>query len=239
MLRRINYLIGRRSHATGLLSAAVLVAVTGCGGGSSTNGVASKSAADILTASEAAARSATSVHVTGKAGRGGVSTIKLDLSPAAGTAQVALGRHTNFEIVRIGQTIYLKSSQLVYRQLGIGGTVPAGTWVRVAGASGPVARLAQLTEPGPELERLIRGSGRVTKGPVTTVAGQKAIELREQTPIYAGSLYVSTVGKPYPLEKVIRGQANGQNSFSAWNAPLSVTAPTPAIDASQLQHTGH
>ncbi|MFI4972859.1 MAG: hypothetical protein ACHP7H_09280, partial [Hyphomicrobiales bacterium] len=72
-----------------LLTVALTAALTGCG--SSGNGVASKSASEILAASKAAADSATSVHVAGKSSQGPLSiTLNLDMASNGGRGQISL-----------------------------------------------------------------------------------------------------------------------------------------------------
>jgi hypothetical protein len=240
VLDLIRSLAARRCALNGaLLAAALGGTLAGCGGGSSDNGVASKSAAEIFASSQAAARSATSVHVTGRTGRGAQSTVNLDLSRAAGSAQVSLAENT-FELIRTGQTLYVKGSPALYQQLGAAVNVPAGTWLRVPVGDPQLGGLAAFTELAPEIERLIKSSSRTSKGPTTTVDGQKVIELRQQAARYSyvTSVYVATKGKPYPVQIVTRGQISGQTTFSGWNKSLSVTPPPKALDIGQLQHAG-
>jgi hypothetical protein len=50
---------------------------------------------------------------------------------------------------------------------------------------------------------------------------------------------IQTVGEPYPVQ--IKAEGAGDSStmtFSNWNAPVSVTAPTEVIDASNLATVG-
>jgi hypothetical protein len=60
---------------------------------------------------------------------------------------------------------------------------------------------------------------------------QKAIELNERTKVYAGSLFIATTGKPYPIEQVKSGgRERGKTSFSGWGQPVPLSAPSPAVD---------
>ena len=88
-----------------------LLAVSGCG--SSDNGVAGKSAKEILQASKAAAVGADSVHVLAKNAQGRLSfTSDLELSRDGGHARFVslLGFH--LDVIQIGETVDVKRSPL-------------------------------------------------------------------------------------------------------------------------------
>ena len=49
------------------------------------------------------------------------------------------------------------------------------------------------------------------------------------------TLAIQTVGEPYPVQaKGGRAQGSGEISFTNWNAPVNVTAPTNILDISAL-----
>jgi hypothetical protein len=213
-------------------AAALLIALvlTGCGG-SSGNGIASKSASEILAASRAAAESATSVHVAGKSAQGPLSlTLNLDLASDGGRGQVSL-LGLSFELIRVGNTLYAKGNPAFYTRLSAttGLHLPQGGWLKAPASGGKLAQLASFTDLGGELARLLSSSGPVTKGAASTVNGQQAIELKESAKLFSGSLFIATSGKPYPIQLVKRGRETGQTTFSGWNVPVSLTAPANAI----------
>ncbi|HWX96805.1 MAG TPA: hypothetical protein VNZ01_08120 [Solirubrobacteraceae bacterium] len=209
------------------LAVALTTAFTACGG-SSNSGVASKSAAEILSASKAAAASATSVHLTTTTGE---VVLDVNLTPNGGTGRLTLSGST-LELMRVGSTLYLKAAPKVYRNLGITATVPAQAWLKVTANQSP--QLAAFTEMSGELNRLLVGP--LTKGATTTVNGQKVVELTEKKPLYTRSLFVATSGKPYPVEILIKGQVTGKTTFSEWNKPVTLTRPANSIDITQLKH---
>jgi hypothetical protein len=210
------------------LPLALAAALAGCGG-SSGNGVASKSASDILAASKAAAQSATSVHVVGKNSQGALSLkLNLDMASNGGRGQVSL-LGLNFELIRVGNTLYAKGNPAFYKRLGVAAHVPQGTWLKASANGGKLAQLAAFTDLSGELGRLLSSTGPITKGASATVNGQQAIELKESAKLFSGSLYIATTGKPYPIEIVKRGRESGQTAFSHWNEPVSLSAPANAI----------
>jgi hypothetical protein len=224
----------------GLTVLALLMA--GCG--SSDNGVAAKPASEILQATIVAAKSASSVHVTvsSKITRGGSLELDATLAKDRGHAQVSL-YGTTFEVIRDGDTLYVKGNQLFAARLGavLGVKIPANTWLK-GSTTGPLAQTGSFTSIEKELPLMLQGSGPISKGATIKINGQPAITLKETRKLYAGTLYVATTGKPYPLKllKTGPGQSSlgetGHTTFTNWNDPTTVTPPSNAIDISQLEH---
>jgi hypothetical protein len=226
------------------LVALALLAIAGCGSSSSAgNGVASKTPAEILAATKAAADSASSVHVAGALGSGG-SPITLDLGLVAGHG--GRGRISEgglaFELIVVAGTVYIKGSPSFYSHYG--GAAAAqlfrGRWLKAPATTGELASLASLaslTNLGHLLDQTLSGHGTLARGATTTVSGQPVIELRDTAK--DGSLYVATTGQPFPIAIVKRGAEAGRVAFTNWNEPVALSAPSGAIDLSQLQHAGH
>jgi hypothetical protein len=231
----------RRAVSAGVLCLALITALAGCG--SSDNGVASKSASQILAATTAAAQSSNSVRVSTRSTVGG-GTAKLTMSASLakdhGHARLALAG-IGVEAIRAGETLYIKGNDRFDAQLErtFGVKVPARTWLK-GPASGTLGRIGSFIDMSRELPLILSVSGPVTKGATTTVDGQPAIELKEVAKLYTGTLYVATTGTPYPIKLVKTGRETGKTVFSGWNDPVTVTPPKNAVDFSQLQHLkGH
>jgi hypothetical protein len=219
-----------------LLALLTLPLQSGCGG-SSDNGVANKSGKEILAAATQVAQGAQSVHVIARASQGPL-TLALDLTLAGdgGRGHVSFGK-LNYEMVRIGHTVYVKGSLALYKGLGATRPVPNGSWLKLPVNGGPIAPFAALIELRGELVRLLSTPGSVTKGVKTKLHGQEVVELKERTKVYGGSLYVATTGKPYPVLLIkSAGRERGQTTFSEWDEPVSLAPPSPAIDIAALQH---
>ncbi len=242
MLRPIHRLALRPTAmpAAGFLVALIAVALAGCGGSSSGNGVSSKSASQILAASKAAAADASSVHVAGSLTSGATPiTLDLDLvSGHGGRGQISEGG-LSFELIVLDDTVYIKGSPAFYSHFG--GSAAAqlfqGKWLRSPATGGELASLASLTNFGRLLEQTLASSGVLAKGATSTIAGAPVIELRDTSK--NGSLYVATTGQPYPVEIVKRGAETGRISFTRWNEHVSLSAPAGAIELGQLQHAAH
>ncbi len=224
-----------------MLPVLLIFAIAGCGSSSSSgNGVASKSASEILAASKAAADSASSVHVTGNLTSNGT-PITLNLSLASGhggRGQISQG-NLSFNLIVVGNTIYIKGSPAFYSHFG--GTAAAqlfqGKWLKAPISGGELGSLAALTNFGQLLDQTLASHGTLAKGSSSTVAGTPVIELRDSA--HNGSLFVATTGKPYPIQIVKHGSETGHITFTGWNQPVSLSAPAGAIDLSQLQNAGH
>ncbi len=231
---------GARAQRGALLApvftVALAVILAGCGSGES---VTSKSAAEILAASRAAALSASSVHVLTKVsiGKHQVANDDQELAGDGGRAKLSLvGRR--YEAIRIGNTVYVKGGPAFYRTLErrTGAHVPEGAWVKAPADSAQLAQFAYLTDLSKELGFQLRSNGSLTKGAITTIEGQKAIELKDTAGKRSTrALYVATTGKPYPLQIVRHGVETAQTTFTGWNRSTQLTAPAGAVELAGLE----
>lgn len=236
-----------RLPAAALLVCCVALVLQACG--SSRQSVASKPAAAILVASRAAASQANGVRVQSqvfedapdpKAGAKTkarlVSSLELQLGGAGGSARLALlGSET--QAVRVGSTLYVKGGPGFDRRLQrlTGRHLAPGTWVKAAATDVRLAESAALTEPSGELSLLLADPAlSLTKGATTTVDGRRAIELKTKGKLYVGAIYIAATGIPYPLLIVKQGQENARTTFTGWNQPVRLTAPTGAVELGGL-----
>ena len=133
-----------------------------------------------------------------------ISTSDLQLTTGGGRARVVL-LGSESEAIRVGDTLYLKSSPAFYRRLAqrTGVHVAPGTWLKTP-AHG--AQLHRVRRPHRTQQRARPAAERpavsLTKGPTTTIDGQKAIELKTKGKLYTGAIYIATTGDPYPLQIV-------------------------------------
>jgi hypothetical protein len=224
-----------------MLLAFILPALPGCGSSSSGNGVASKSAEEIVAETKKAADSASSVHVTGSVKSGG-SPVTLDLSMSSGngaSGQISQNGST-FKIVVTGGDAYISGSSSFYGKLGgsAAAQLLAGKWLKVPVSTPEFASFSSLTDMRKLLDTVLVGHGSLEKGATTTIAGQQAIAVKDTT--RGGTLYVATTGKPYPLQIVKSGSEAGTISFDKWDEPVSVKAPANSVDLSELKSlSGH
>lgn len=227
-------LITRGNFLLGACAVALTGFVVGCGG-TSDNGVAAKSADGIVSAAMNAASGVKSVHVAG-AVRSGGSPTTLDLTLLAGKGargQLAQGG-LSFRIISLNQVVYINGSDVFWRHFGGSAAVQLfhGKWLR-APASGQFASIASLTNVHTLLNQLLSSHGTLAKGSTTTVAGQKVVAVNDTT--RGGTLYVATLGPPYPVEVTKTGAQGGRLLFDRYNEPVTLTAPANSIDVSKLK----
>jgi len=226
-----------------LAIALVPIVLTGCGS-SSEEDITTKPAAQILATSANAARNAKSVQVTSKIDDGKLKA-GLELQFAGqegGRARTTLGAGSS-EVVRIGNTVYEKVDPILARRIlrETGTHLPVGSWIQAPVNNGQIAIAAFLTKPDGELALLLRDPTlSLTRGSVTTVNGQKAIELKTRGKVYTGKIYIAATGTPYPIEIVKRPSGGSEEAshttFTGWNQPIKLQPPPNATQLASLEH---
>jgi len=224
----------RVAAVTGVVVAVAVLA--GCGGGSSSNGVAAKTPAEILAAAKSAATQASAVHIAGSIQEGTTPlTLDLHLVAAKGGKGHMSESGVGFDIVRVGDKAYIRGSEAFYKQFGGASAAQLlkGKWLVGSATSGKFAALTPLTDLQAFFTGALGGHHTLTKGAETTVNGQKAIALKDGA--NGGTLYIATTGTPYPIELVSPGNGKqGKVTFDQWNTTVTITAPKGAIDISKL-----
>jgi hypothetical protein len=226
----------RIGAATGVVVAVTLLA--GCGGGgSSSNGVASKTPAEILAAAKTAATHASAVRIAGSILEGTTPlTLDLHLVAAKGGTGHMSENGVGFDIIRVGNKAYVRGSEAFYKKFA--GTAAAqllnGKWLVGSAATGRFAALTPLTDLHAFFTGALGRHDKLTKGAETTVNGQKVVALKDGA--NGGTLYVATTGTPYPIELVSPGNGKeGKVTFDQWNKTVTITAPKGAVDISKLK----
>lgn len=222
-----------------VIGAVVSTAVfAGCGGGSKSgsNGVASESAEGIVAAARAATESATSVHAYGSGSDNGVPLV-IDLHIVAGKGgKGTLSEHgVSFQLVRIGDTAYIKGSSAFYKKFAgpAAAQLLQGKWLKASANTGQLASLTPLTDLVKFFDTALANHGKLAKGSETTVHGVKVIGVNDTTK--GGTLYVATTGKAYPIEVTKTGASGGTLTFDEWDKSVSLSAPPHAVDISKLK----
>jgi len=208
-------------------------ALAGCGG-SSGNGVASKSPNAIVREANNAIARASAVHVAGSIFDNGV-PLTLDLSLVSGKGGIGQLSEAGFalRVITVGKNVYVKGTPafLAHFASPAAARTFAGQWLR-APASGAFAPIASLTNMQQLFSRVLLSHGVLKKGGTTTVNGKRVIALRDST--QGGTLYVATTGPPYPVEVVKQGAAGGRIVFDRINQPVTLSPPAHSRDLSQV-----
>jgi len=227
----------RRLPALAAVAALTALAVAACGGASG-NGIASKSPAAIIAAAGKAMSGAKSVRVTGTVRTAG-EQVGLDITLVSGRGargHVSLNG-LSVQVVAIGSKLYINGSPSFWAHFG--GTAAAallkGKWLQASTTSGPASAFAGLINLHSLLGKILakaNSESGLKKGSTITVNGQSAIGVSSTT--QNGTLYVATTGTPYPVELTQGGASGGRMVFSDYDQSVALTAPSGAINLSQL-----
>jgi hypothetical protein len=226
-----------RVPALALVLTAVLLA--GCGGSkkeAKPNGEASKPARRVFADAKAAATGAASAHVAGNLVSNG-RRVALDVSTvrgkgATGSASVD---GLQFDLVKIGDTVYIKGSDAFYQRFA-GATIAQllhGRWVKASATSPRLRSFAGLASMSGLFAAISAHHGKLVNDGTKQYQGQQVVVIRDASD--GSKLYVAATGKPYPVA-IVGGskRQSGQVTFDDWNKSVSLTAPKGAIDISQF-----
>jgi len=217
-----------------LLGLVALLGLAACGGGKKTNGEESKSAAQVVADAQAAAKSASIVHVVG----GGVDNgqpIKLNLWIGDGKGKGHLEEGgLSFDLVRIGETVYVKGGAAFWKRFG--GAAAAALlhdkWVKAPTTQAQVQQITGLVDKTLFFSSILGQHGKIENRGIVDYKGRQVVEIRDTT--QGGSLYVASEGTAYPVA-VKGGKNQGDVDFTDWNATDEpIVAPKNAVDLSAL-----
>jgi hypothetical protein len=218
-----------------VLTAALLAGCGSSGKSPKPNDEASKPANRVLADAQAAATTASSAHVSGSLESAGT-PITLDLSTARGKGAKG-SMSTNglkFDLVRIGDTLYIRGSDSFYKRFaGPAASLLHGKWIKASATHGRLASLGTLTSVGALFMRISSHHGKLANDGKTTYKGRPVVAIRDTSD--DSKLYIAAPGKPYPVA-LVGGKKNqsGAITFDDWNKPVSLSAPSDAIDISQF-----
>jgi hypothetical protein len=194
------------------------------------NGVEKLDATQILAKAQAASVAAKSVHVAGKAG-----TTAIDLSMGATASDSSVGINgQNVEVLWVGGAYYLKADAAAWTALGnaAAARLLAGKYAKLTPAM--AAAYKTFTDMAVFFSSSFKSTGKVTKGEVTTVDGQRAVTLKDTAD--GSLLYIALDGPPYPIKSENKGAQAGVVTFTGWNQSKSVASPAAAdvVDLAKL-----
>jgi hypothetical protein len=190
----------------------------------SDNGVANLSADEILARATTALNNAKSFKAKGEMDSDGTKvTIDMQFSGKDFKGNLS-GEGMQFEIIRIGNDIYLKAPDDVWKTFLPPGQDAAlallrGKYVKVDASMPQFAALAGSMDTS----EILKPEGAVTKGEAKVVNGIPTIALKDGAD--NGTLYIATQGEPYPIR--IEGPAaeGGAIDFTDFNASVTIAAP--------------
>lgn len=209
------------------------------------NGIEKLSGQEIVTKSQAAASSASSVTVSGSVAMSGDKVgLELTLGDTATTGNITLNGMT-IQIRVVDGTTYVKLDPKDLAKVVLenaGGAVAeqiqsvvGDKWLKIPAdpSNEQLAALGKFGEKDGLIKQLLTPQGDVTVTGTGDVNGTPVVNLDSSKG--TGILSVQTVGEPYPVRIAgAKGSSEGHIDFSNWNAPVDVTAPTDILDISAL-----
>ena len=225
------------------------------------NGIESLAAKEIIAKSQAAANAASSVTVKGTMNEEGKDT-SLDLVLGADSGEGTITTNgTAMNIKSVGGKNYFQVPGNGWATLlgAAGGpgeeagkeiaTLVGDKWLvlpanaasldKSGGLVGvALSSIGMFIEKGPFFEDFIfSAEHKFTVSGTGDVNGTPVVFLKDTSD--GAVMAIQTVGEPYPVQIKAEGASESSTmTFSNWNAPVSVTAPTEVIDVSTLATVG-
>ncbi|MFD3519756.1 hypothetical protein [Streptomyces sp. NPDC058653] len=235
--------LGRAAFSVALCVGTAL-ALTACGGDedpdAGTNGVGKLSAAGIEKKAKTAAASADAVRLAGTVVTDG-QTYKLNMSlkEAGGTGSVSSEALGTFELLRVGDELFMKADAAFWTHPDGKGGEDASTppskadaeaaeklddkYVKVPEDDPAYDQLRGFTDKSVLLDGLLGLHGKLGKGDRPEIGGVRTIEVNGSDGA-GGSLNVSLEGTPYPLQLARAGGA-GTVTLTDWGKDFPLEAP--------------
>ncbi len=223
------------------------------GGSGASNGVQTKSGAQIIAAAVAATKRESSFRFEESAisGSSGVSVVA-DVGAAAGEQHITIHQGSKVGKVTVmlaGGTAYFEGDASGLEDLtGMSAKVAdavAGRWISVPSTNSSFSGLAGSLAVKSAASQLVELSGTLTKGKTSTRLGHQAVAVRATESTKTGSLaltmYVRTTGAALPISVEGTTQESGSAahlisaSFSDWGEVLHLAAPTSALPIASVQ----
>ncbi|MGC9535755.1 hypothetical protein [Streptomyces sp. UG1] len=226
-----------RTRRAALMTAvcALVVSGTGLTGCSEdpdegTNGVGRLSAAEIQRKTRTAARSADAVRLSGNVVTSG-RTYKLDMRlKSDGATGSVTAQGSTFQLLRIGEQLYLKADAGFWSDAGNDGKADAaavdklnGKYVKVPQADPAYKKFSGFTDKDVLLDGLLTLHGSLATDGHHEQEGTRTIRITGDKGS-GGTLDVSLEGDPYPL-RLTRAGGAGTLTFSSWGKDFALEKP--------------
>jgi hypothetical protein len=224
--------LGRGPSGVAVVAVLVALSVTGCSGGTPSNGLEDETAAQVLQDAAAVLEAAEGVHVSGTGIADGTpAQVDLRFQDGSSDGTVTLGE-AQVEITRVGEETYVKGDEAALGTLGVQPEMrglAANRWLRLApqessGLAGfsldSFAR--QLTSSESPLE---------TEVEQTELDGVPVVVISRQD---GARLYVANAGPAYPLRAESEEADPGRIDFTDYGADFQISAPPTYVELGEL-----
>jgi hypothetical protein len=194
---------------------------------------ASSSALSGLTAGQIAARATadlktvSSVHVSGSVKNSGQSlSMSLTLGTEGCTGTLGIKGKGSFQLLKIGKKVWIKPDDKFWKTAaGSAGSAVlhrlSGKYIEPAGKGSSLGAIGELCYPSKFVSIFAGPVTGLVKGPVTTISGQPALQLKDT--VDPGSAYVTISARPQFLR--LDAGRDGHLDFTSYDAPMNLTPP--------------
>ncbi|AZK98599.1 hypothetical protein B7R87_22620 [Streptomyces tsukubensis] len=231
----------RRALLAVVLSAGLMTGLVSCAAeedpDQGTNGVGKLTAVEIETRARAAADAAKAVRLSGTlVSKGGTYKLNMRLKDGGGSGSVTTDDHA-FELLRIGDDLYLKADAAFWSDRGTGGSEPSeadaaaagklgGKYVRVPRGDAAYQQFRGFTEKDGMLDGFLGMEGELGKGDRTKIGNVRTVKVTADEG-KGGVLDVSLDGQPYPVRFARAGGA-GVLTLAEWDVDFPLAPPARA-----------
>ncbi|MER7764194.1 hypothetical protein [Streptomyces sp. NPDC097619] len=238
----------RRAALVGVLCAGLALTATGCGEDpdKGTNGVGKLAPEKIEAEARTAASAASAVRLSGTVVTAGKSfTLDMRLKADGGSGKVQ-SSGSSFELLRVGDQLYLKADAAFWEhgapgeEAGGGSGTPSGApggedgddsaadklggkFVKVPEGDPAYKQLRGFTDKKTLLDGLLGLHGKLEKGAYRKIGTVRTVELKVDGGT-GGRLDVSLIGTPYPL-RLERAGGAGTVELADWGRPFTLAPP--------------
>lgn len=215
-------------------ASAFSLTIAGCGGGQG-DPLASMSAKQVLTKAVSDLKSASAFRVSGRVNENGGLSLQLTYKHGTGCrGTLGIASRGSVYLLVIGGVAWIKPDDKFWKTSA--GSSASKVIALVGGRylKGPAngSRVSGLTRicDANSLTSSLASPKDIAKGPVTTVNGQQALELKDKTK--SATMYVTDTSSPQILQVTSTQSGNGNSGkayFTGYGQPVTLTPP-PASD---------
>ncbi len=216
-------------------------------GGSSTEGLSGKSASQVLSVAQTAAKKDASFHFVDESGTGkDVERLVGDVSDQNGQ-ELLTNPYGSLEVRLVGPTIYVsgsaKSLEVALGMSSLVATKYATQWISMVAGDAPYSSVAKAMLPSAELGDYLP-SGDLVTGQVMTLDKHQVLPVSGTAPTTTSgkgvaTLYVSTTAPFVPIGGVLTGTGstgsdNEEVAFTSWGESIDFKAPSDSVAYSSI-----
>lgn len=227
----------RRAAVPVVLCAGLTALLGGCAEDpdEGTNGVGKLPATAIEEKAQSAADAAKAVRLSGTlVSKGGTYRLNMRLKEGGAAGSVTT-KNTTFELLRVGEALFLKADAGFWAHDDKAGATPGPAdteaadklddkYVKVPEGDPAYKQLRGFTDMDLLLDGLLGLHGKVVKGDRDRIGGVRTVKVKGGEGGEGGTLDVSLEGKPFPVQ-FARGGGAGVVVLSEWDKDFALTEP--------------